>query len=496
MAEPNDERRPIVRRRMTPITTSYTAPADAVNETLRVSGMAPEQVAQRQAAVEGRRKLQEQQARQQKVRRDQYRARRQAQDKANGVISSLPMSDAEVDQAMTQEAYAARQPQLRQGYSESERQARRRAGLLYTQEDMEQAKRLAEAHNASFFGSMVAPPISPEIAERDPGYVQQVIRGDAMVLPNALVSGMSFGAPSASMALGKGIRQGWQTAGNVGTRVLNATAQGAKAVAPVVTSPKWIATTAAVTSPAVANAYESAVTAGDGGGSSGSYAPLILGTAATALSGYGAFRGFKTLKAADWNLRALKPGAQGRAIRAASKAPVTERGLIPYVGTYQSPDWLGMKSWWERPVTAAEKAGLPKPTTGQRVMAQVRNLGVRAPLYYTMGSGLVGGGLDFLQKGRHPEKANEWFWTEKLTYPSVGVPRDIGRGILGTMDQIQYNDSTRTEKGPEMQSAQQANQNNNVILVPASANATMYPTGVNVDSLDSAAAGIPYVPEK
>ena len=462
MAEPNDKRPSITRRRMTPVVI-YTTPADAVNETLMVNGMTPEQVAKRQAVIEGERRAQEQQARQQKVRRDQYRARRQAQDKANGVLFSLPMSDKQVDQAIAQEEYAANQPQLRQGRSESERQAMRSAGLLYTPDDIEQARRLAEAHNASFFGSMVAPPISPEMAERNPGYVSQVIRGNAMVLPNAFISGLSFGAPSASVALGNGIRQGWQTAGNVGARVLNATAQGAKAVAPVITNPRWAATAGAITLPAVADA---AVTAGDGGGSSGSYAPLILGILTTAGTGYGVYRGYNTLKKAGWNLRALSPTEKGAAIRAASKAPVTERALIPYTGVYQRPDWLGMKSWWERPVITAKEAGLPKPTAGQRVMAQVRNWGVRAPLYYTIGTGVVGGGLDLLQKGRHPEKTNEWFWTDKLTYPSVGLPRDIGRGILGTIDQIQYNDSTETRNDPEMQSAQPVNSTDTIVPVP------------------------------
>ena len=455
MAEP-DKRKPITRRRMAPISMRYTAPADAVNETMRVSGLAPEQMAQRQMVVEENKRMKEQQAKQQQARRDQYRARRRAQDQSNGIILSLPMSDEQVDFAMAQEAHLANQPQFRQGYSESERQARRQAGLLYTQEDMEQAKRLAEAHNASFFGSMVAPPISPEMAERNPGYVQQVIRGDASVLPNAFISGLSFGTPSAGAAVANGVRQGWQTVGNVGTRAWNATVQGAKSAAPVVSNPRWAATTAAVTAPAIADANNPV--AGDGGSTSGGEAiPYLLG--ATMLgAGIGGYKGFRTLKNAGWNWKVFKPGAEGRAIRAASKAPVAERAVVPYVGAYQKPGWLGMKSWWERPVTTAEKSGLPKPTTGQRVMAQVRNWGVRAPLYYTAGSGLVGAGFDLMQKGRHPDKPNEWFWLDKLTYPSIGAPRDIGKGILGTMDQIQYNDSTSVEKPQaEMQSEQQRN---------------------------------------
>ena len=455
MAEPNDKRRPITRRRMAPV-VRYTAPADAVNETLRVNGMAPEQVARRQAVVEGERRAQEQRARQQKARRDQYRARRQAQDKANGVLFSLPMSDEQVDLAIAQEEYAANQPQLRQGRSESERQAMRRAGLLYTQDDIEQAKKLAEAHNASFFGSMVAPPISPEMAERNPGYVNQVIRGDAMVLPNAFISGLSFGTPSASVALGNGIRQGWQTAGNVGTRVLNATAQGAKAVAPVVTNPRWAATAGAVTLPAVADA---AVTAGDGGGSSDSYAPLILGTLATAGIGYGGYRGYNTLKRAGWNLRALSPTKEGAAIRAASRAPqATSTALVPYVGTYQRPGFF--ESWWETPKKSAAAAGLPVPTRGQIWGARGRNY-LRAT-GYGIGAGTL---LDLGMSGASGEPF-QW----KAGHLPIALPENVLKGGYNALKGWYYpnagTNNVQATDSVSMQSQQTVNPTDTVMPVP------------------------------
>ena len=455
MAEPNDKRRPIIRRRMTPITTRYTAPADAVNETLRINGMAPEQVAQRQAAVEGQRRAQEQQARQQKARRDQYRARQQAQDQANGVLFSLPMSDAQVDQAMAQEAAAANQPQLRQGYSESERQARRRAGLLYTQEDIEQAKRLAEAHNASFFGSMVAPPISPEMAEKNPGYVQQVIRGDASVLPNAFISGLSFGAPSASAAIASGMKQGWQTAGNIGARAWNATAQGVKSAVPVVTNPRWAATATTVTAPAIAEAN---TTAGDGS-SSGSPVPAILGTAVALGAGYGGYRGFNILRKSGWNLKALKPGVEGRAIRAAARNPqATSTALIPYRGVYERPGFF--ESWWETPKKSAAAAGLPAPSKGQIWGARGRNY-LRAT-GYGIGAGTL---LDLGMSGASGEPF-QW----KAGRLPIALPESVAKGGYNALKGWYYpsggQDTTQATDSVATQSKQAANPTDTIVPVP------------------------------
>ena len=325
MAEPEKTKRPIVRRRMTPISTRYEARPDAVNETLRVNGLAPEQTAARAQAVEGQRRLSEQRARQQKIKRDQYRANRQAQDRANGIVFSIPMSDEQVDLAMQQEAQAANQPQLRQGYSESERQARRQAGLLYTQEDREQAKRLAEMHNASFFGSMVAPPISPEMAENNPGYVNQVVRGDAMVLPNAFLSGLSFGTPSASTAALNGVRQGWQAAGNFTTRATNAAVQGARAVKPVVTNPRWAMVTGGLTIPSMTEAYNGVEAGGPSSHGTGAW-PWVVGGAALTAGGAYLFSRFKG------KTPAIKDPTSPRYLTLWERHPVKNADRVRYQG--------------------------------------------------------------------------------------------------------------------------------------------------------------------
>ena len=476
MAEP-EEKRPIIRRRVAPLRGQYVVLPDAVNETMRVIEATPEQMAIKTQVAGRQRQLNEQQARQQKAKRDEYRARRQEQDRANGIIFSPPMSDQQVDLAIAQEITAASQPQFKQGYSESERQARRNAGLLYTQEDIEQAKRLAEAHNASFFGSMVAPTISPEMAEKNPEYVSQVVRGDAMVLPNAFISGLSLGAPSASAALGNGVRQGWQTAGNIGARVANAATQGAKAITPVVTNPRWATTAAAVTVPAVVDA---AVVAGDGGGSSSSYTPLILGTAATALGGYGAYKGYNVVKRAGWNLKALSPTKEGAAIRAASKAPqATSTALVPYAGTYQRPGFF--ESWWETPKKSAAAAGLPVPTRGQIWGARGRNY-LRAT-GYGMGAGTL---LDLGMSGASGEPF-QW----KAGRLPIALPEYVLKGGYNALKGWYYpNAETNNTQATETTIT---NSTDSVperveIVIPDSP----YGAGVNIDSLESVAYGIPY----
>lgn len=437
MAEPNNKKRPIVRHRTAP-TVRYTASPDAVNETLRVIGLAPEQTTQKQAAARNEVQLSE-------------------QHKAN------------------QENRA--RPQLSQGYSKSERQARRKAGLLYTQEDIEHAKNLAEAHNASFFGSMVAPPISEEMAERNPGYVQEVIRGDAAVLPNAFVSGLSFGTPSATAAVVKGVGQGWQAAGNVGTKVLNATTQGAKAVVPVVTNPRWAASTAALTVPAAADAY-------DGGGSSDFYAPVIL-SLATLGTGYGAYKGYGTLKRSGWNLKALKPGAEGRAVRAAANAPQTaSTAVVPYKGVYESPGLFG--SWWETPKKSAAAAGFPVPSKGQIWGARGRNY-LRLT-GYGMGAGTL---LDLGMSGASGEPF-QW----KAGRLPIALPEYIVKGGYNALKGWYYPNAgqspTQATDSVTTQSQQVANPTDSIVIVPASSEASPYTDDLNIDSLNAVAAGIPY----
>lgn len=76
-------------------------------------------------------------------------------------------------------------------YAHQDKETLRKAKIIYTPEDIEKSKQLAEAHNASFFGGMVAPPISQELAERDPSYVNRIISQNAKFLPQTILMGMS-----------------------------------------------------------------------------------------------------------------------------------------------------------------------------------------------------------------------------------------------------------------------------------------------------------------
>lgn len=122
--------------------------------------------------------------------------------------SSAP--DALVDAAIAKEDYdrVRRSPQERatvgtNSYAGQDRDALRAARVIYTPEDIEQAKQLAEAHNAAIGNPLVpqvAPAISPEQAERDPAYVKDVIKQDALSMAGAvatpgIVKGINWLAP-------------------------------------------------------------------------------------------------------------------------------------------------------------------------------------------------------------------------------------------------------------------------------------------------------------
>lgn len=116
--------------------------------------------------------------------------------------SSAP--DAIVDAAIAKEDYdrVRRSPQERatvgaNPYARWDRDALRAAGIIYTPEDIEQAKQLAEAHNAAIGNPLVpqtAPAISPEQAERNPAYVKDVIKQDALSMASTIsVPGVTKG---------------------------------------------------------------------------------------------------------------------------------------------------------------------------------------------------------------------------------------------------------------------------------------------------------------
>lgn len=253
---------------------------DAVNTTMYVSGTTPAQVqnmiqARDAARYRNRFKMSLEELKQYK--RNQYRA-------ANP--DTQLMSDQQIDNLVYVQEHSKPQPTISQGRSEAQRAIDRQNGLLYTQEDMDMAERLAEIHNASFLGGMVAPPISPQFARQHPGYVRGVIRDNAMVLPNAFLAGATFGLPSASGAFATGFRQGWNTAGNYALRAGNAVAQGGKYVLPVVTNPRYAMTAAATTVPFIVEAANEAGSGHEGG----TPLPWLIGGIGSAGAGYLLYR--------------------------------------------------------------------------------------------------------------------------------------------------------------------------------------------------------------
>lgn len=431
MAEPNSKRQPI-RRRISPITRQQiVAQPDAVNETLRADGTLQRiEFQKRQIEEKQRREQNEQKAR--SFQRANYRTRMKAQReqaRQNGQVNPVEfpvelMSDAAIDAAIEKERrdaeFMARQPQIGPANPVWSYPAETRRALgYYTNEEREQAAKLNDMRSSTFLGN-VMPNFGRQAAYNNPGAEMDAFRQTALYMPNAALAGSSMGLPSASTAIAGGLKQGWQTAGNVGTKMLNATTQGAKAAVPVVTNPRWAATAATVTVPTVADAT---VTAGDGGGSSDSYAPAILGTLATLGLGYGTYKGYGTLKRAGWNLKALKPGAEGAAIRAAA-------------------------------------AGLPAPSKGQIWGARGRNY-LRAT-GYGIGAGTL---LDLGMSGASGEPF-QW----KAGRLPIALPESVVKGGYNALKGWYYpsvgQDTTQATDSVATQSKQVANPTDTIVPVP------------------------------
>lgn len=244
------------------------AQPDAINETLRADGTYQRLEFQKREQEDRQRREQDQQ-RVQSFRRSNYRARKkaereQAQRKGQTINPlELPvelMSDSAIDAAIEQERRdaesRARQPQIGpsnpiQGYPAKTR----RALGYYTNEEREQAARLNDMRSNTFF-SNVMPNFGRQAAYNNPGAEMDAFRQTALYVPNAVVAGSSFSLPSATQATIAGAKAGWQTAGNIAQRTFSAGTQAAKSAAPVVTNPRWAATTASFTAPAVAQAAD------------------------------------------------------------------------------------------------------------------------------------------------------------------------------------------------------------------------------------------------
>lgn len=265
------------------------AQPDAVNETLRADGTYQRLEFQRREMEDRQRREQEQQ-RAQNFRRANYRARKRAereQAQQNGQVNPFEfpvelMSDAAVDAAIEQERrdaeFRANQPQIGPANPVWSYPAETRRALgYYTNEEREQAARLNDMRSSTFFGN-VMPNFGRQAAYNNPGAEMDAFRQTALYMPNAVVAGSSFGLPSATQATLAGAKAGWQTAGNLAQRTFSAGTQAAKSAAPVVTNPRWAATTAAFTVPAVAQASDG-----------GDYTGLGLGIGIPIALGAGAY---------------------------------------------------------------------------------------------------------------------------------------------------------------------------------------------------------------
>lgn len=220
MAEPN--KRPRLIRRTTPrFGQTYTAPADAVNETMRVSGMGPEQMAQRAAVVDGQRRFAEQQAQAQQRRRQQYRQRMSNQARANGQLDmSMMMSDDAVDKAMIQEQQQANQPQLRQGYDRPRINTERLADQYATV--------------SNFYASLGSPnmmPMNTAQVQANPQIAAQQLQFglDNPALTTLQIAAPTGGGTGAAAAAKTAFRGSMQTAKPLATRVVQGMGQATKA---------------------------------------------------------------------------------------------------------------------------------------------------------------------------------------------------------------------------------------------------------------------------
>lgn len=224
----------------------------------------------------------------QRIRRALYKDRKQAERKRkyqNNIQSQkveIPIEllpDAIIDREIEKEKDMANQPQIYSTnpvWTNYTPEARRQLGY-FTNEEREQAARLNDVRSNTIFGNIM-PNFGRQFAYYNPGAETDAFRQTALYMPNAVLAGSSFGLPSATQATITGAKAGWQTAGNLAKKTFSAGTQAVKSAAPVVTNPRWAATTAAFTVPAVAQAS-----------SSGDYTGLGLGIGVPLTIGVGAY---------------------------------------------------------------------------------------------------------------------------------------------------------------------------------------------------------------
>lgn len=402
MAEPKSEnskellqRLRAGRSRIPIMRPQIVAQPDAINETLRVDGTLQRREAFR-TQEEARQRQEQAQQRAQTIRRTQYRNRKkaeqaQAREAGQVLFTRTPvelLSDQAVDAAIEEEqrqaAYRANQPQMGPSNPAWSYPAETRRALgYYTQEEREQAARMNDMRSSTFLGN-VMPNFGRQAAYNNPGAEMNAFRQTALYIPNAVVAGSSFGLPSATTATLAGAKAGWQTAGNLAQRTYQAGAQAVRSAAPVVTNPRWAATAASFTVPAVAQASNGDYSAAGWGIG----IPLAIGVGAyltkgklwgktpaatTAPAEQYAYQPDRRLFAweypSSWTRRqrnAIRRGRWNAAIdewNAAVGDPAKEQAFIQ---KYNIREVEGTPQWIERQVTEPKTYRVPKTETVQQ----------------------------------------------------------------------------------------------------------------------------------
>lgn len=301
MAGPNERPRLISRSRRMP--QQYVQVPDAVNETLRASGVAQRMEAQR-VQVEAKQKQQEAQARQKAQARTSYRNRKKAQQdqarQSGQVVFELPvefMSDQAVDAAIAQEQrdaqFRANQPQLSQGYDRPRVDTNRLADQYATV--------------SNFYASLGSPnmmPMNTAQVQANPNVAAQQLdfglNNPALtVLQIATPTGPSTGAFGAAKTA---FKEGMQAARPLATKVVAASGQAVKAggQAVVKNAPRLVGNAVVLGVPAAAQAAEVMDESQNAGGDSGSAMPWIIGSGATILGGTWLYNKFRKGASPNW----------------------------------------------------------------------------------------------------------------------------------------------------------------------------------------------------
>lgn len=234
--------------------------SDAIDESLGV-GTALQKIEATIIRERARQERAQQQQRAQNVKRTEYRTRKRAEQAGKSDISQMPaeiMSDQAIDAAIAQEernaALKADQSQIGTTSPVWNYPAETRRALgYYTNNEREQAAQLNDIRSNTFLGS-VMPNFGRQAAYNNPGAEMDAFRQTALYVPNAVMGGLSFNLPSATQAAVTGARTGWQTVGNVAQRAMQTGTQAVRSATPVVTNPRWVATTSAFTVPLAASA--------------------------------------------------------------------------------------------------------------------------------------------------------------------------------------------------------------------------------------------------